>query len=121
GIRNLIQDSPMRARTLRWILAAAVVALLVVGGRLLPLREWLRAFADWVSGLGPAGYLLYVAGYVAATVLLLPAWLMTIAAGIVFGLWRGVAVVSVGSTAGAAASFLIARHLAREPVARWAS
>lgn len=112
----------MRVRSReRWIAAALGVVLLLAAGRILPLREWLRAFGNWLSDLGPEAYVLYAAAYVIVTLLLLPAVLMSIGAGLLFGLLPGVAVVSVGSTAGAAAAFLIARHLARERVARYAA
>jgi len=102
----------------RWILVALAVAVLIAAGWALPFRDWLSAFGEWIAGLGPEAYVLYAAVYVVVTVLLLPAWLMTIAAGFLFGLLPGVAVVSIGSTFGAAAAFLIARHLARAGVAR---
>lgn len=112
----------MRARVKgRWIAAAAVVAGLLVAGRLLPLREWLDAFGHWVAGLGPLAFVLYAAAYVVVTLLLMPAVLLTVGAGLFFGLLPGVAVVSVGATLGAAAAFLVARHLARERVARFVS
>jgi uncharacterized membrane protein YdjX (TVP38/TMEM64 family) len=114
----------MRSRpAVKWTLvaavaAAAVAAALILGG--LPFRDWLAAFYGWVSSLGPEAYVIFAAAYVLVTVLLLPAWLMTVGAGLLFGLLPAVAVVSVGSTAGAAASFLIARHLARDAVAGYA-
>lgn len=111
---------PRRVR-IRWIAAAVLATALVVGGRSLPFADWLANFGSWIAGLGAAGFVLYAAVYVVVTVLLLPAWLMTIGAGFLFGLLPGAAVVSVGSTAGAAASFLIARHLARERVAHAAA
>jgi uncharacterized membrane protein YdjX (TVP38/TMEM64 family) len=105
----------------RWLAAALVAAVLLAAGRLVPFREWLQAFGLWVAELGPAAYALYAAAYVAVTILLMPAFLMTLGAGFFFGLLPGVAVVSAGSTLGAAAAFLIARHLARERVARFTS
>ena len=104
----------------RWIAVAAVVAAFVLAGRLLPFREALEAFEGWVAGLGPAGYVLYVAAYVLVTVLMMPAILMTLGGGLLFGLLPGVAVVWTGATLGAAASFLIARYLARDRIARFA-
>jgi uncharacterized membrane protein YdjX (TVP38/TMEM64 family) len=102
----------------RWIALAACAAALLVAGRLLPLREWLDAFGTWIAGLGPAAFVLYAAAYVVVTLLLMPAVLLTVGAGLFFGLLPGVAVVSVGATLGAASSFLVARHLARERVAK---
>jgi len=43
--------------------------------------------------------------------------LITITAGVIFGSILGVAVVSAGSTLGAALAFLDARHIARDSVA----
>ena len=112
----------MRVRSRgRWVVAALAVALLLAAGRALPLQEWLRAFEVWLSDLGPERFALYVVAYVVVSVLLLPAVLMTIGAGFLFGLLPGIAVVSAGSTAGAAAAFLLARHLVRERVARYAA
>lgn len=105
-------------KTVRWIALAAGAVVLIVAGRALPFAEWLATFGEWLTGLGPAAYPLYAAAYVVMTVILGPAWLMTIGAGLFFGLLPGAAVVSVGATVGAAAAFLIGRHLARERVAR---
>jgi uncharacterized membrane protein YdjX (TVP38/TMEM64 family) len=105
----------------RWLVVALGVAALFVAGRLLPFREWLAAFGHWIDGFGPAGYALFVVAYALVTVLMMPAVLMTIGAGYFFGLLPGVAVVSAGSTFGAAAAFLIARHLARERIERYAA
>ena len=110
----------MRARS--WVNfggAAVVVAALLLAGRMLPFREGIDAFGRWLAGLGPAGYALFIAAYALVTVLMMPAVLMTIAAGYFFGLLTGVALVSTGATLGAALAFLIARHLARERVARY--
>jgi uncharacterized membrane protein YdjX (TVP38/TMEM64 family) len=109
-----------RAVTIRWILLAVAVAVLLVAGRAV-LFEWFAAFGAWVAGLGPAGLVLYAVAYVLVTVLLLPAWLMTIGAGFLFGLVPGSVVVLVGQVVGASCAFLIARHLARDRVERAAA
>lgn len=101
---------------LRLALAAgAVVALLAVGGRAAAL---VPAFASWVEGLGAWGPVAFVLGYALACVALLPASLLTVAAGAAFGLVKGVALVAAGATLGASASFLLARHAVRRHVAR---
>jgi len=108
------------ARRLGWIGALLAIAALVVLGRLAPYRAWVDDFAHWISGLGPAAYVLFVLAYVLVTVLMMPAILLTLTAGFVFGLGRGFAITVLAATCGSAASFLIARHLARERVARYA-
>lgn len=105
----------------RWTLLAIAVVAIAAAGKLLPLVLWITDFGAWVTGLGPAGIALYIAVYVLVAVLLLPAWLMTIGAGFLFGLVPGLTIVMAGSTAGCAASFLIARNLAREHIVRKAA
>ncbi|HEX8571622.1 MAG TPA: FAD-dependent oxidoreductase [Allosphingosinicella sp.] len=53
--------------------------------------------------------------YVAVTALSLPgAAIMTVAAGAIFGLWRGTLIVSFASTIGASLAFLSSRYLLRD-------
>jgi uncharacterized membrane protein YdjX (TVP38/TMEM64 family) len=67
----------------------------------------------WLEDLGPWGPVLLAAIYIPATVLAVPGSLISLGAGAAFGLVRGTLAVSVGSTLGAAAAFLIGRTLAR--------
>jgi len=97
------------------------VAALVVAGRRLPFGDWLAQFGGWIAGLGVLGVALYVAAHVAVSLLMLPAVLMTIGAGFLYGLVPGTAIALAGATAGSAASFLVARHLARDRVAHAAA
>jgi uncharacterized membrane protein YdjX (TVP38/TMEM64 family) len=103
------------------VLAVAAVAALIVVERVVPYRETVARFAHWIAGLGPMAYVLFVAAYVIVSVLMMPAILLTLTAGFVFGLVPGLAVTALAATCGAAAAFLIARHLARERVARYAA
>ena len=93
----------------------AVAALIVAGrraGALVP------KFAAWVNGLGSWGPIVFMAGYAVACVALIPAALLTLAAGAIFGVVKGVAIVFVGASLGACAAFLIARYAARGAVER---
>lgn len=61
----------------------------------------------------------YFALYVLVTALSLPgAAVLTLAGGAIFGLWRGVLLVSFASTIGATLAFLVARFLLRDAVQR---
>jgi uncharacterized membrane protein YdjX (TVP38/TMEM64 family) len=60
---------------------------------------------------------LYAAAHAGVTVLMLPAVLMTIGAGFLFGPYVGSLVALAGATVGATAAFLIARYVARDRVA----
>jgi uncharacterized membrane protein YdjX (TVP38/TMEM64 family) len=59
----------------------------------------------------------FVLLYVLATVLFLPGFILTLGAGVMFGVLKGSAIVSVAATLGATAAFLVGRHLARDWVA----
>jgi uncharacterized membrane protein YdjX (TVP38/TMEM64 family) len=104
----------------KWIAAGLAVVALVAAVRLLPIRDWLASFQDWVRGLGSAGLVLYGAVYVVAVVLFVPGLPLTLGAGFLFGLWRGALLVSAASTIAAALAFLIARYFARGAVERLA-
>jgi uncharacterized membrane protein YdjX (TVP38/TMEM64 family) len=61
------------------------------------------------------GGVLYPLLYAACNVLLLPAGVLSIGSGLVFGLWWGFAIVLIGNVLGAAVSFGLARLFGR----RW--
>ena len=73
----------------------------------------------WILSLGFWGPFVFAIIYAVSVTALVPGSAMTIAAGALFGTIKGVIIVSVASTLGAALSFFIARHLARETVERW--
>lgn len=98
------------------MIAASLVALV----RLLPVNRLVSSLSAWVEQLGFWGPVAFGAAYLVAAVCFVPGSALTLAAGAVFGLARGTAVVSVASTAAAAVSFLIARYAARDTVAGWA-
>ncbi len=78
----------------------------------------LPAFATWVERQGAIGPIIFVAGYALATVALVPGSLLTLAAGSIFGLARGVALVFAGAVLGSSVAFLIARYAARRAIER---
>ncbi|MDQ3775006.1 MAG: TVP38/TMEM64 family protein [Pseudomonadota bacterium] len=108
----------LKAKGIPWnlIIPAVVVVTIFAAWFLLPLKQWLQSFTDWIEGLGVWGGLLFAAVYVIGTVVLAPGSLFTIAAGLVFGLGWGFPIVMVGATAGAALAFLIARYVVREKI-----
>jgi uncharacterized membrane protein YdjX (TVP38/TMEM64 family) len=98
--------------------AGAVVAVLVLLVATLPVGAWLERFQAWVQGLGPAGWGLYALVYAACVVAFVPASILTLGAGAIYGVWVGVGVVLVGATIGATLAFLLARTLLRSRVER---
>lgn len=71
--------------------------------------ETITAFLEWVQSAGLWGAVLFGLAYIPAAVLFVPASVLTLGAGFVFGVARGTVIVSLGSTAGAAAAFVVAR------------
>jgi uncharacterized membrane protein YdjX (TVP38/TMEM64 family) len=104
-----------RGRLIGWGLLAAA---LVVAARALDAAGLLRSALEGIAGLGMWGPVLFALLYVVATVLFLPGWVLTLGAGAVFGVVKGLPIVSVSATLGATAAFLVGRYLARDWVAR---
>jgi uncharacterized membrane protein YdjX (TVP38/TMEM64 family) len=110
---------PKQASAARWkilLLAAGFVALVAVA-RKLGGQDALRGALDWIRGLGPLGPVIFVPIYVLASVLFLPAFLLTIGAGAIFGVVKGSILVSIASTLGATCAFLVGRYVARSWIA----
>ncbi len=94
-------------------LVLAVVALSAAAKTFLPLGEWIKALSAWVEKLGPFGIIVFILIYAAGTVLFVPGSLLTIAAGLIFGVGLGFVAAWSGAVIGAALAFLIARYVAR--------
>jgi len=101
---------------LKIVLGLLAVILLALAGR--SAGAYLADFARWVEGLGAWGPIVFIAGYVAACVAFVPGAILTLAAGVLFGLARGVAYVFIAAVLGSAAAFLVSRYLARAAIER---
>jgi len=100
-------------------LTKILIAIVALAGFLLLGRfagGYIQPFAAWVDGLGFWGPLVFVLAYAAAAVAFVPASLLTLAAGAIFGVVQGVLYVFFAATLGASVSFLIARYVARAAV-----
>ncbi len=76
-----------------------------------------RAF-DWIRGLGPWGPVAFIAIYVAAVVLFVPASIFTLGAGFVYGMMWGSIYVLIAANVAGNLAFLIGRHFARDWIAK---
>lgn len=109
---------------MKWLKIAIVLAVLIAFAiivRTLPVAQWLQAFQEWVRGVGPIGYLLYILVYIVCCVLLVPALALTLGSGAIFGFVGGAVVNVIGATLGATAAFLLARSSLRHRVERMTS
>ncbi|MBE9004894.1 TVP38/TMEM64 family protein [Fortiea sp. LEGE XX443] len=78
----------------------------------------LRDALQWIDSLGTVGAIAFIGLYIIATVAFLPGSILTLGAGVVFGVVWGSLYVFVGATMGATSAFLVGRYLARGWVAR---
>jgi uncharacterized membrane protein YdjX (TVP38/TMEM64 family) len=78
------------------------------------LSELLLNALEWVNGLGAMGAIGFIAIYIAATIAFLPGAILTLGAGVIFGVALGSVYVFLGATIGSIAAFLIGRYLVRD-------
>lgn len=76
-------------------------------------QQLLRRALMWINSLGPVGAIAFIALYIVTTVAFLPGSIVTLGAGVVFGVFLGTIYVFIGACLGATAAFLIGRYLAR--------
>ncbi|PHU30523.1 hypothetical protein BC332_02616 [Capsicum chinense] len=80
----------------------------------LPVEKILKDFLLWIEqDLGPWGPLVLAVAYIPLTVLAVPASILTLGGGYLFGLPVGFVADSIGATIGAAAAFLLGRTIGR--------
>ena len=72
----------------------------------------------WIESLGYIGGIAFIAIYILSTIAFVPATILTLGAGVVFGVVWGSVYVFVGATLGSIAAFLVGRYLARDWVGK---
>ena len=109
-------------KNLKWIkpllIVTAVAAVLVLGGRYLDLQQRIADALNWIKELGPMGMGVFAGLYVFACIFFIPGSLLTLGAGSIYGVVTGSILVSVSSTLGATAAFLVGRYFARDWIAK---
>jgi uncharacterized membrane protein YdjX (TVP38/TMEM64 family) len=81
--------------------------------------SWLAPLLLRVGELGPWGPILFALLYVVAAVTMAPAFLLSVAAGALFGVWKGSMLVFASATLGATAAYGVARMLAGTRLVAW--
>ena len=97
-------------------LLIGALLLLFIAFRFLPVEAWLKDFNEWIAALGTFGVIVFIVAYAVAALLMLPGGILTIGAGLIFGLGWGFLAVSIGSTIGASLAFLLGRSVARDKI-----
>ncbi len=95
-----------------------VVAIALATTRIVDAQALLGDALQRIEDLGLIGAAVFLLLYVAACVFLLPGFILTLGAGAIYGVVYGTALVSVSSTLGATAAFLVGRYLARDWIGR---
>ena len=103
-----------RRRYVRIVVIAVILAGLAVASYFLPVKDYVIDALEWTKELGFWGPFFVAAFYILACVLLFPGGIITLAAGFLFGVVIGTITVSIGSTLGACAAFMVGRTFARD-------
>jgi uncharacterized membrane protein YdjX (TVP38/TMEM64 family) len=102
------------------VLGLALLAIIGIGviWTFVPLGEWMWNFTSWIRELGNLGFLVFAALFVLAVLIMAPASVLYMAAGLLYDLFWGFVISLVAASVGAVLQFLIARYLARDRVRR---
>ncbi len=97
-----------------------VLVLLAIAGVaslfFLPVGDYFQYAIQWVGQQGAWGPLLVGLLYIAGCVFFFPGAILTLGAGLLFGVVLGTVTVSIASVLGATAAFLIGRYLVRDSI-----
>lgn len=115
--RSPIDRVQIKTAHVKGALLLLLILLLLVLLRCLDAEALLQQALSGIDSVGRWGFLLFVALYVLATVFLIPGLLLTLGAGVLFGVVKGTLVVSVASILGAVCAFLLGRSAVRERIA----
>ncbi|MEO6782547.1 MAG: TVP38/TMEM64 family protein [Bradyrhizobium sp.] len=102
-------------RTASRIGLVALLVAVLLAWFLLPAKDWIQSIDAWIGRLGAWGIFIFALAYIALVILLAPVGIMSIAAGLIFGLW-GIPLVIVSAAIGATLAFLVSRYFVRERV-----
>lgn len=112
------EEAPSKSGRIKLAIAAVAIVGLLVASRFIDVQGIFQDTLQWIKDLGFAGMLAFAALYVVACVLLLPGSILTLGAGAIYGVVQGSILVSIASTLGATAAFLVGRYLARDWIAQ---
>lgn len=102
---------------LRISLLLLLIVAITIACLTLPVEKMLRDFLVWVEeDLGAWGPLVLAVAYIPLTVLAVPASVLTLGGGYLYGLLVGFVADSIGATLGATAAFVLGRTIGRSYV-----
>jgi len=95
------------------IFIVAIIVLVLILIRFFNVDEVLRQTLYRIRDMGWPGVICFIVLYVVATVAFLPGAILTLGCGAIYGVVKGTIIVSIASTLGATAAFLVGRYFAR--------
>lgn len=105
-------------KSIKLVMLCMIIVGIIAAAALLPVEDWLIKTLQWTQGLGVWGPVFVVAFYIIACILFLPGSVLTLGTGFIFQLLVGTIIVSIGSTLGACAAFLVGRTFGRDWIAK---
>jgi len=122
-MRNMSDATPpkksLRRRITQILATVITIAFPFLIITLLPVGRVVTKLDALLDRAGPYGIVIFVVLYIIDAVLLGPAWLFALVAGLAFGLVKGGLIVWISATLGAAAAFLVARYFARHRIEKF--
>ncbi|SEF59046.1 Uncharacterized membrane protein YdjX, TVP38/TMEM64 family, SNARE-associated domain [Caloramator fervidus] len=103
-----------KLKTFILVFVLAVTFYVIYSTGLINTLKDLNKFRQLIESAGAWGYIIYILVFIITAVFSLPASVVTIGGGIIFGPILGAILALIGSTIGAVAAFLVARYLARD-------
>jgi uncharacterized membrane protein YdjX (TVP38/TMEM64 family) len=101
--------------------ALGLVSLAIIAAFVLPAGDWAGAFVEWARAAGVKGVLAFALVGVVSAVFIVPGAMLGIGAGMAYGPFRGLLLVSPVSVLAATIAFGLGRTVARSWIARWAA
>jgi uncharacterized membrane protein YdjX (TVP38/TMEM64 family) len=111
---------PIGKRITQFLATFVTIAFPFLVITLLPVGKVVAKLDQILDRLGPLAIVVFIVAYIVDAVILGPAWLFALAAGLAFGLVRGILIVWFSATIAAGLAFLVARYLARHRVEKFA-
>ena len=101
---------------LKFLALMVLVLIFIIIIQTLNIQEYLypSKIRDFVTQFGILSPVVFIMIYIVAAIFVIPATLLTIASGIIFGTFLGTLYTVIGATIGATAAFLIAKSLGEE-------
>ncbi len=115
----MIRGPHTKSQVVFWATALVLLIAVTIAWFVLPVKDWVQSLNVWVRELGLWGVVLFALVYIVVVIVLAPAEVMSVAAGLIFGAW-GFPIVVVSATIGATLAFLVSRYLLREKVKAFA-